>query len=32
MDPRHMDTGIAYAIDASGDRAIYWVQVYAAPK
>ena len=32
MDPRHTETGIAYAVNASGSRAIYWAQIYTAPK
>jgi uncharacterized protein YkwD len=32
MDPRHSETGIAYAVNPSGSRAIYWVQLYAVPK
>lgn len=31
MSPRYSQSGAAHAVNLSGRRAIYWVQVYAAP-
>lgn len=32
MDPRFSDTGVAYAVNPAAEKAIYWAQVFAAPK
>jgi uncharacterized protein YkwD len=32
MDPRFTQMGVAYAIDTSSTMAIYWTQVFAAPR
>jgi uncharacterized protein YkwD len=32
MDPRFSESGVAYAVNASGTPQIYWVQEFAAPR
>jgi uncharacterized protein YkwD len=32
MDPRVIETGVAYAVEPGDSRSIYWVQIYARPK
>lgn len=31
MSDRYSETGVAYAVDSSGDGRVYWVQVFARP-
>ena len=32
MNPRYSDTGVAYAVNPTGEKGIYWAQVFAAPE
>lgn len=32
MRPRYSQTGVAYAVNPTDERSIYWVQVFAAPE
>jgi uncharacterized protein YkwD len=32
MSPRYSDTGVAYAVNPTSEKGIYWVQVFAAPE
>ena len=32
MDPRYSDTGVAYAVNPTAEKGIYWAQVFAAPE
>lgn len=32
MNPRYSDTGVAYAVNTTGEKVIYWAQLFAAPE
>ncbi|MFQ6006034.1 MAG: CAP domain-containing protein [Woeseia sp.] len=32
MNPRYSDTGVAYVVNPTGEKGIYWAQVFAAPE